>query len=100
MTVRPQSVAEGWKKAVRAVTEEKIDFRMRCGQAVEHFARVHSHTRQISPQAVGRIESDFQSASITVLARRCVRAAKSSPSRPSISSRLVSSQICDTLNRT
>ncbi len=77
--VRRQIQREGRKKPVRPVAIEEFRFRMTRREAIQNFAGVYAHSRQIPAQAIGGIQGDFQSASITVLARRWVWWSKSPP---------------------
>ena len=50
---------------MRTVTEEESGFRMSGREPVQDLERVDAHTGEIPSQAIGRIQRDFQSASIT-----------------------------------
>ena len=77
-----KTIGERAQEAMRAIAEQVAGFGMSAREAEQNFARVHADAREISAQAVGGVEGDFQSASIAVFAREVIRRC------PSISSRL------------
>jgi len=70
-------------QAMRAVAEVKSNIRMGRGEAVQDGPRVDPNAGGVLAGAVGRIQSDFQSASITGFASGRESAAESSASKDS-----------------
>ena len=62
------------KEPMRTIAEKKFGFRVRVREPIQNLPRVNAYAGEIPAQTIGRIQSDFQSASITFQTSQRLRA--------------------------